>query len=134
MQGIAGLAAIVPRILAATGQNPSDLPLVALLVLGAAILLAGNALSGAAMTTTKTPVGESWAQQQQNGWVNVRCHGRFRKSDASDQIMRAWASARSPDRSERTDATARPHEVPMNDRWRIHRQIAIADISKFSKR
>ncbi|HUN96902.1 MAG TPA: hypothetical protein VMU69_11805 [Bradyrhizobium sp.] len=68
MQGIAGLAAIVLGILAVTGHNPSVLSLVGLLVLGAAVILTGNTLSGAVMSfvgpTTTTHVGESWAQQR----------------------------------------------------------------------
>lgn len=46
IQAIAGLAAIVLGILAVVGTNPEVLSLVALLILGATLLLTGTALSG----------------------------------------------------------------------------------------
>lgn len=50
IQCLAGLAAIVLGILAVTGTNPAMLTLVALLVLGATVLLTGSTLSGAVMS------------------------------------------------------------------------------------
>ncbi len=50
IQALAGLAAAVLGILAVVGTNPGVLTLVALLVLGAAIVLTGGALSGAALS------------------------------------------------------------------------------------
>jgi len=49
IQCLAGIAAIILGILAVTGANPSVLTLVALLVLGATVLLTGSTLSGAIM-------------------------------------------------------------------------------------
>jgi hypothetical protein len=49
IQCLAGLAAIVLGILAVTGINPMALTLIALLVLGATVLLTGSTLSGTAM-------------------------------------------------------------------------------------
>lgn len=49
IQCLAGLAAIVLGILAVTGINPMVLTLVALLVLGATVLLTGSTLSSAVM-------------------------------------------------------------------------------------
>lgn len=46
VQCLAGLAAIVLGILAVTGTNPAVLSLVALLVMGATLLLTGSALTG----------------------------------------------------------------------------------------
>jgi hypothetical protein len=50
VQCLAGLAAIVLGILAVTGANPPVLTLVALLILGATVLLTGSTLSGAMMS------------------------------------------------------------------------------------
>jgi len=50
LQCLAGLAAIVLGILAVTGINPMALTLVALLVLGATVLLTGSTLSSAVMS------------------------------------------------------------------------------------
>ena len=49
IQCLAGLAAIVLGILAVTGNNPIGLALIALLVLGATVLLTGSTLSAAVM-------------------------------------------------------------------------------------
>jgi hypothetical protein len=49
IQCLAGLAAIVLGILAVTGNNPMGLTLIALLVLGATVLLTGSTLSAAVM-------------------------------------------------------------------------------------
>ena len=49
LQCLSGLAAIVLGILAVTGTNPNELTLVALLILGATVLLTGSTLSGAVM-------------------------------------------------------------------------------------
>jgi hypothetical protein len=49
-QALAGLAAVILGILAVVGANPGVLTLVALLVLGATIVLTGSALSGAALS------------------------------------------------------------------------------------
>jgi hypothetical protein len=49
LQCLSGLAAIVLGILAVTGTNPGVLSLVALLVLGATVLLTGSTLTGAVM-------------------------------------------------------------------------------------
>ena len=48
-QALAGIAAIVMGILAVAGNQPMSLALVALLVLGAAILVTGNGMSNAAV-------------------------------------------------------------------------------------
>jgi hypothetical protein len=48
-QALAGIAAIVIGILAVAGNQPMSLALVALLVLGAAILVTGNGMSNAAV-------------------------------------------------------------------------------------
>jgi hypothetical protein len=50
IQCLSGLAAIVLGILAVTGANPPALTLVALLILGATVLLTGSTLSGAMMS------------------------------------------------------------------------------------
>lgn len=50
IQCLSGLAAIVLGILAVTGANPPVLTLVALLILGATVLLTGSTLSGAMMS------------------------------------------------------------------------------------
>lgn len=49
LQCLSGLAAIVLGILAVTGTNPGVLSLVALLVLGATVLMTGSTLTGAVM-------------------------------------------------------------------------------------
>jgi hypothetical protein len=54
LQCLAGLAAIVLGILAVTGNNPAVLSLVALLVLGAAVLLTGSTLT-ATVTSLMVP-------------------------------------------------------------------------------
>jgi hypothetical protein len=46
VQTLAGLAAIVLGILAVAGHNPAVMILVALLVLGATVVLTGSTLSG----------------------------------------------------------------------------------------
>jgi hypothetical protein len=48
-QALAGVAAIVMGILALAGNQPMSLALVALLILGAAILVTGNGISKAAV-------------------------------------------------------------------------------------
>jgi len=50
MQALAGLAAAILGILAVVGTYPAVLTLVALLILGASIVLTGGALSGAALS------------------------------------------------------------------------------------
>lgn len=69
VQGISGVAAIVLGILAVSGINTAILTLVALLVMGATVLLTGSTLSGAAMSFMEpTPAaargggGGSWSQ------------------------------------------------------------------------
>jgi len=67
VQCIAGVSAIVLGILAVSGVYPAVLSLVALLIMGATVLLSGSTLSGAAMTFTEpTPAtmrgGGGWSQ------------------------------------------------------------------------
>ena len=65
IQCLSGLAAIVLGILAVTGANPPVLTLVALLILGATVLLTGSTLSGAMMSFMEPAVvrrGSSLAQ------------------------------------------------------------------------
>ncbi len=62
IQGMAGLAAIVLGILAVTGMNATALILVALLVLGATVLLTGSTLSGVVMGFTEP------AQARRSSW------------------------------------------------------------------
>ena len=50
MQALGGLAALVLGILATVGTNPTVLTIVALLVLGAVIVLTGGAMSGAVLS------------------------------------------------------------------------------------
>jgi len=67
LQCLSGLAAIVLGILAVTGTNASVLTLVALLVLGATVLLTGSTLSGAVMGFMEPAVarrGEASAPQR----------------------------------------------------------------------
>jgi hypothetical protein len=65
LQCLSGLAAIVLGILAVTGTNPGVLSLVALLVLGATVLLTGSTLTGAVMGFMDPSVARTartWAQ------------------------------------------------------------------------
>jgi hypothetical protein len=65
VQGVAGLTAIVLGILAICGVYTEILTLVALLVLGAAVLLTGSTLSGSAMSSAEPNVGSrtgNWSQ------------------------------------------------------------------------
>jgi len=67
VQCIAGVSAIVLGILAVSGVYPAVLSLVALLIMGATVLLSGSTLSGAAMSFTEpTPAtmrgGGGWSQ------------------------------------------------------------------------
>jgi hypothetical protein len=66
LQCLAGLTAIVLGILAVSGINVSVLALVALLVLGATVLLTGSTLSGAVMSfmepTPAARTGGTWSQ------------------------------------------------------------------------
>lgn len=65
IQCLSGLAAIVLGILAVTGANPPVLTLVALLILGATVLLTGSTLSGAMISFMEPAVvrrGSSLAQ------------------------------------------------------------------------
>jgi len=64
MQCLAGVAAIVLGILAVTGNNPAVLSLVALLVLGATVLLTGSTLTAAVTSLaepTASATGGSWS-------------------------------------------------------------------------
>jgi hypothetical protein len=67
MQCLAGLAAIVLGILAVTGNNPGVLSLVALLVLGATVLLTGSTLT-AAVTSVLEPDASSGMPSRRAGW------------------------------------------------------------------
>jgi hypothetical protein len=58
VQALAGLAAIVLGVLAVVGMAESLLPLSALIVLGATIVLTGSSLSGAVLSFMR-PAGES---------------------------------------------------------------------------
>lgn len=65
LQCLSGLAAIVLGILAVTGTNPGVLSLVALLVLGATVLLTGSTLTGAVMGFMEPSVARTagtWSQ------------------------------------------------------------------------
>ncbi len=67
VQCVAGLAAIVLGIIAVTGTHTSVLTLVALLVLGATVLLTGSTLSGAAMSFMHPAATRQGSMSQSSG-------------------------------------------------------------------